>query len=92
MFLISADSQNLTSSVLRKAFKMNHVTCSPQRRDPCFRWLPRLSGILLVLMSYPLDSQAIDETESLALLVDTLEASEDTAIRTALLKGMLRGL
>lgn len=92
MYLISADSQNLTASVLRKAFKMNHVNSFPQRRAPCVRWLTRLSGILLVLTSYPLDSQAIDETESLALLVDTLEASKDTTIRTALLKGMLRGL
>jgi putative heme-binding domain-containing protein len=36
--------------------------------------------------------QAIDETESLGLLVETLEANDDAGIRTALLKGMLRGL
>ena len=71
---------------------MNRMTSCSQLRDPCCRWLTCLSGILLVLTSYPLDSQAIDETESLGLLVETLEANDDAGIRTALLKGMLRGL
>jgi len=71
---------------------MTRMNSCSQLRDPCWRWLTRLFGILLVLASYPLDSQAIDETESLALLVDTLEANDDAGIRTALLKGMLRGL
>ena len=35
---------------------------------------------------------AIDEAESLALLVETVEANDDAGIRTALLRGMLRGL
>ncbi len=71
---------------------MTHMNSCSQLRDPCWRWLTRLFGILLVLASCPLDSQAIDETQSLALLVDTLEANDDAGIRTALLKGMLRGL
>jgi putative heme-binding domain-containing protein len=71
---------------------MNRMTSCSQLRDPCSRWLTCLFGILLVLTSYPLDSQAIDEPESLALLVETLEANDDAGIRTALLKGMLRGL
>lgn len=71
---------------------MNRMNSCSQLRDPCCRWLTRLFGILLVLGSCPSDSQAIDETESLALLVDTLEANDDAGIRTALLKGMLRGL
>ncbi|MDG2359931.1 MAG: c-type cytochrome [Planctomycetaceae bacterium] len=68
------------------------MTSCSQLRDPCCRWLTYLSGILLVLGSCPLDLQAIDETESLGLLVETLEANDDAGIRTALLKGMLRGL
>jgi putative heme-binding domain-containing protein len=48
--------------------------------------------MLLVFTSYPLESLAIDEAESFALLVETLEAHDDAGIRTALLKGMLRGL
>lgn len=71
---------------------MNRMTSCSQLRDPCCRWLTCLSGILLVLGSCPLDLQAIDETESLGLLVETLEANDDAGIRTALLKGMLRGL
>ena len=67
------------------------ASCS-QLFDPCCRWLARLFGILLLLGSCPFYSQAIDETESLALLVDTLKANDDAGIRTALLKGMLRGL
>lgn len=37
-------------------------------------------------------SNAIDETAPLALLVQTLESSEDPNVRAALLKGMLSGL
>ena len=71
---------------------MNRTMSCSQLRDPCCRWLTCLFVILLVFASYPLDSNAIDETASLALLVETLEANDDAGIRTALLKGMLRGL
>jgi putative heme-binding domain-containing protein len=92
VLVVCSWSENSASSVLQKAFKMNHVTSFPQLRDPCFRWLTGLFGLLLVLASDPLESQAIDEVESFALLVETLEAHDDAGIRTALLKGMLRGL
>ena len=37
-------------------------------------------------------ASAIDETESLALLAETLQATSDAGVQSALLKGMLRGL
>jgi len=46
----------------------------------------------MFLVAFPIVSSAFDETESLGLLVQVLESSEDPAVRAALLKGMLSGL
>lgn len=59
----------------------------PQR----FLWLIA-AAVILVSECSSQPVMAIGETESLALLVDTLEANDDAGIRAALLRGMLRGL
>jgi putative heme-binding domain-containing protein len=46
----------------------------------------------LLLVCSPHVVKAIDESESLNLLVQTLDASDDPAIQTALMRGMLSGL
>ena len=48
--------------------------------------------LFLLLHSVPSVATAIDEAESLALLVATVDANDDPAIRTALMRGMLKGL
>ncbi|HIF31179.1 MAG TPA: c-type cytochrome [Planctomycetaceae bacterium] len=45
-----------------------------------------------LLACYPQVSTAIDESDSLALLVETLDAADDPGVQSALLRGMLRGL
>ncbi len=54
------------------------------------RWVACV--LTLLLASPPGVSNAIDETEPFALLVETLESSDDPSVRAALLKGMLSGL
>jgi len=51
-----------------------------------------LCGLTLLLASIPAVAVAINETEPLALLVETLESSDDFHVQAALLKGMLSGL
>ena len=48
--------------------------------------------LTLVLALTPGVSNAFDETDSFALLVETLESSDDPSVQAALLKGMLSGL
>lgn len=48
--------------------------------------------LLIILLACCPQANAADESESFALLVETLEAVDDPGIRTALLRGMLRGL
>lgn len=47
---------------------------------------------LLLLISSPSTASAINEAESLALLVRTLDVTSDPSVRTALMQGMLKGL
>ncbi len=49
-------------------------------------------SLTLVLALTPGVSNAIVETEPFALLVETLESSDDPSVQSALLKGMLSGL
>lgn len=56
------------------------------------RWLFCLALFLLASFCLSPVANAIDQADSLALLVETLEASEESGVRAALLKGMLRGL
>lgn len=46
----------------------------------------------LLLAIWPNVSDAMDETDPFALLVETLESSDDSSVQAALLKGMLSGL
>jgi len=46
----------------------------------------------LLLVCSPHVATAIDEPGSLALLVETLDTADDPGVRTALMRGMLRGL
>jgi putative heme-binding domain-containing protein len=48
--------------------------------------------LLLLNLGTHNDAQAIDEAESFALLVETLDATTEPSVRSALLRGMLRGL
>jgi putative heme-binding domain-containing protein len=57
---------------------------SPSRPFACL--------LTLLLAMCPGVSDAMDETEPFALLVETLESSDDPSVRAALLKGMLSGL
>lgn len=50
------------------------------------------SGLMLLLGASPGLYGAIDETDSLAVLVETLASSDDPNTQAALLKGMLSGL
>ena len=52
----------------------------------------RLTSIAFVLSFSTQATTAMDEARSLALLVETIEASDDVAVRGRLLKGMLAGL
>lgn len=58
--------------------------------------MQRLIMFLILLISLiiytPDQLSAVDEQESLALLVQTLDTIEDPAVQTALLQGMLNGL
>ena len=54
------------------------------------RILSSLFALLLVCSPHVV--RAIDESESLDLLVQTLDASDDPAVQTALMRGMLSGL
>ncbi|MDP6469325.1 MAG: c-type cytochrome [Pirellulaceae bacterium] len=45
-----------------------------------------------LLVCYPHIAKAIDESESLAMLVETLDAADDPSVRSALMRGMLSGL
>lgn len=56
--------------------------------------MKRLSSFFLawVLTWSPQFATAIDEAQSLDLLVQTLDASDDPQVQTALMRGMLRGL
>ncbi len=60
-----------------------------RKRHPA-RWVACV--LTFVLVSTPSVSDAVDETEPFALLVETLESSDDPSVRAALLKGMLSGL
>jgi len=51
-----------------------------------------VSLLTLLLVCCPWTATAIDESESLALLVKTLDATDDPGIRNALMRGMLSGL
>ena len=48
--------------------------------------------LLMILLVCCPHANAADESESFALLVETLEATDNPGIRTALMRGMLRGL
>jgi putative heme-binding domain-containing protein len=67
---------------------MNHVALFPHLRSPCYC----LFALLIALACCPNDAEAIDESESLVLLVKTLNVTEDASIRAALMRGMLSGL
>lgn len=71
---------------------MNPVAAMTRPPRPLANGLLRVVVVLLILSDQPQPTNAIDETESLALLVETLGTNDDAGIRTALLKGMLRGL
>ena len=67
---------------------MKHLALFVHLRGFCYR----LFVLLIAMACCPSDARAIDESESLALLVETLEVTEDAGIRVALMKGMLKGL
>ncbi len=49
-------------------------------------------ALLIAMTCCSGDARAIDEPDSLALLVEMLQHTEDAGIQTALMKGMLKGL
>ncbi|MFT5326148.1 MAG: hypothetical protein ACI8P0_004022 [Planctomycetaceae bacterium] len=55
------------------------------------RWCLAVLATFFV-SSYPYVAKAVDEAESFALLVETLRSTEDANVRSALMRGMLRGL
>jgi putative heme-binding domain-containing protein len=61
--------------------------CQKRRSAKSFAYL-----LTLLLTMSPGVAGAVDETDSFALLVETLESSDDPSVQAALLKGMLSGL
>jgi putative heme-binding domain-containing protein len=60
------------------------------RRRRC-QWCLAVLAAFFV-SSYPYVAKAVDEAESFALLVETLRSTEDANVRSALMRGILRGL
>ena len=71
-----------------RSFEMIHQASSYRRHSV----LPGFLAVLIAFTGSPHQATAIDESESLALLVETLQATSDPGVQSALLKGMLRGL
>jgi hypothetical protein len=82
---LSAQSSRSQSSVERHFAHAITITSRNMKRI--------LSSVFaLLLVCSPHVVKAIDESESLNWLVQTLDASDDPAIQTALMRGMLSGL
>jgi hypothetical protein len=56
------------------------------------RWFIHLILLASLIVHTPSQLSALDEQESLALLVRTLDTIDDSAVQMALLQGMLNGL
>lgn len=77
-----------------KVEKMDHMLIQNQKwfSQRCVPVLLNAGLIVSILAGYSSEAVAIDEGQSFVLLVKTLEASDDPNVRSALLRGMLRGL
>ena len=80
--------QNAGSATQHKAHDMKHAAPFSPLRDSVYCAI----ALLIAITCCSGDARAIDETDSLALLVDTLQLTGDAGIQAALMKGMLKGL
>lgn len=72
------------------AYRESRASRATDHKRRC-RWCLAVLATMFV-NSYLHAAPAIDEAESLTLLVKTLSSTEDANIRSALMRGMLRGL